>query len=216
MERGQLLLFAERALERIPRSKLAALAGQFVHLSEIAPTPDATVPSVLEEVRRFYAASMRGDYYKGFFVNSSNFTAMSPSTEAFIAELDRILALCAHEGDHGSRASAREALEIIFGLLRHIDECHDDVVFWADEGGVWQLDIDWGRALSAYFVCVAESASPEDLVREIQMKIDEFKPSPREIEHAVSKLLLCASVAQKTTLQESALIQRGRRELIWG
>jgi len=29
---------------------------------------------------------------------------------------------------------AREAFDILFGLLRHIDEGHDDVIFFADEG----------------------------------------------------------------------------------
>ena len=36
-------------------------------------------------------------------------------------------------------AELREAMDILFGLLDHIDECRDDVIFFADEGGSRRL-----------------------------------------------------------------------------
>jgi hypothetical protein len=42
-----------------------------------------------------------------------------------------------------------QAFEIVFGLLDHIDECQDDVVFFADEGGSCQIGFDWEKVLPA-------------------------------------------------------------------
>jgi hypothetical protein len=56
----------------------------------------------------------------------------------------------------------REAMEVLFGLLDHIDECHDDVVFLADEAGSWQVGVDWARVLPAWFKALSVTATPEE------------------------------------------------------
>jgi hypothetical protein len=40
-------------------------------------------------------------------------------------------------------AEVRQAMDILFGLLDHIDECLDGVIFFAEEGGSWQVGADW-------------------------------------------------------------------------
>ena len=57
---------------------------------------------------------------------------------------------------------AREAFDILFGLLRHIDEGHDDVIFFADEGGSWQVGVDWREVLPAWFASLADTADPDE------------------------------------------------------
>jgi len=61
----------------------------------------------------------------------------------------------------------REAMDILFGLLDHIDECRDDVIFFADEGGSWQVGVDWKRVLPAWFKVLSITASPEDFAKRI-------------------------------------------------
>lgn len=43
-----------------------------------------------------------------------------------------------------------DAFEQLFALLREIDACRREILFWADEGGVWELCIDWTNVLAGY------------------------------------------------------------------
>ena len=80
----------------------------------------------------------------------------------------------------------RESFENLFGLLRHIDECMDDVVSFADEGGSWCIGVDWRKALPAYFRCLALTASPEEYSRSVDRVIRDFVEYDRDwlLEHA--------------------------------
>ena len=53
-------------------------------------------------------------------------------------------------------------MDILFGLLGHIDECLDDVIFFADEGGSWQVGVDWAKVLPAHFTVLSTTATPEE------------------------------------------------------
>lgn len=135
LSRGELLMICERATELVPRARLVALVGDVVRLDELTKTKPGAVP-LLGEVRKFHEASMRGDYYESFAVNSKNFMDMSEGTEAFMAEFDRLVGKCIRAVEaQEPLAPLREAFELLFGLLRYIDECNDDVIFFADEGG---------------------------------------------------------------------------------
>ena len=74
--------------------------------------------------------------------------------------LDRVRAFDA-AARHDPRAT-RPAFDILFALLHHVDECHDDIVSWSDEGGVQTLDIDWRNVLPAWFACLAATAEPDE------------------------------------------------------
>ena len=164
MSRGDLLIVAERAAELVPRAKLRALIGDMVRV-EAPRAARSSARSLLDEVRRFQGAALRGEYYQSFNVDSKNFMWKSAGTEAFIAELDRLMRKCVRAAEKAPRAPARETFETLFGLLRHVDECHDDVVFFADEGGSSQFGIDWRAVLSAYFRSLVEGASAEEYAR---------------------------------------------------
>jgi len=86
-------------------------------------------------VQAFRQASLAGKYYEDFAVNSRNSTKMSNGTLAWIADCRRFLDQCVAQSKKGDRAEVRQAFDIIFGLLVRIDECLDDVIFFADEGG---------------------------------------------------------------------------------
>ena len=146
MSRGNLLIVAERAIEIVPRAKLRALVGDMVRLDELAEGKRGAAP-LLDEVRKFHEASLRGDYYDSFDVNSKNFMEKSEGTEAFIAEFDRLLGKCVRAAAKGPRAPVREAFELLFALLRRLDEDPDSVVFFADEAGSWQVGVDWRAVL---------------------------------------------------------------------
>lgn len=173
MSRGDLLIVAERAAELVPRARLGALVGDRLRLEDLTGTNSVT-PSLLDEVRKFHAAALRGEFYESFDVNSMNSMEKPRGTEAFIAESDRLLRECARATEAAPRAPVREAFELLFGLLRRIDECHDDVIFFADEAGSWQVGVDWRSAMPAYFRCLVDGSSAEDYTREVDRTISDF------------------------------------------
>ena len=198
LSRGDLLIIAERATELVPRAKQRALVGDFVRLDRLAGRKSRAAP-VLDEVRTFREASLRGDHYEGFAVDSRNFTQKSEGTEEFIAEFDRLVGKCIRAAEKTPGPPLREAFDLLFGLLRHIDEGHDDVVFFADEGGSWQLGVDWRAVLPAYFRCLAASASPEEFAREVDRTIKSFAEYERPRHLTAARRV--ASAEQKAALQ---------------
>ena len=198
LSRGDLLAIAERATELVPRAKLRALVGDLVQLDELAESRSGAAP-LLDEVRKFHEASLRGDHYESFAVNSKNFTQKSEGTEEFIDEFDRLVGRCVRASEKTPGPPLREAFELLFGLLRHIDKGHDDVVFFADEGGAWQVGVDWRAALPAYFRCLANCASPADFAREVDRTIKDFADYERPRHLTAARRV--ASAEQKAALR---------------
>lgn len=208
MKRGDLLIIAERATELLPRAKLHAVFGDRIRLHELMKTAGGRV-GLLEEVRMFHHASLRGDYYESFDVDSKNFMQKSEGTEEFIAEFDRMIRKCIRAAEKGPRAPVREAFQLLFGLLRHIDEGHDDIVFFADEGGSWQVDVNWRAALPAHFRCLADTALPDDFAREVDWVIKAFAEYERPRHLTAARRV--ATGEQKAALRALLKTVRQRR-----
>ena len=148
MNRDNLLLIAERAIEIVPRTKLQALVGDRVRLEGLVEGKRGAGP-LLDEVRKFHAAGLAGEYYESFNVNSKNFMQKSEGTETFIAEFDRLITKSIRSAPIRPQAPVREAFDLLFALLRRIDDDPDSVVFFSDEAGSWQVGVNWRAALPA-------------------------------------------------------------------
>ena len=98
-----------------------------------------------------------------------------------------------------SDVECRNAFEILFGLLRHVDECLDDIIFFADEGGSWQVGVEWRSVLPAYFRCLAVTALPEDYARAAVLVIEEFESFNRALH--LKSAREAANPAQKRALR---------------
>jgi len=198
LRRGDLLIIAERAAELVPRAKLEALLGDLVQVDAFESTTPKQTP-LLKEVQKFHAASLGGRYFESFCVDSRNFMERSVGTDAFIAEFDRLLGKCVRAADTAPRNVVREAFELLFGLLRHIDEAHDDVIFFADEAGSWQVGIDWRAVFPAYFRCLADTAVAEEFARTVDQAIRDFADYERP--HHLKAARKVASAAQQAALR---------------
>ncbi len=150
VSRGRLMMIAERATELVPRAKLGRLVGDMIRLDALAEG-ERGAASLIDQVRKFHKAGMGGEYYNAFAVNSKNFMDESKGTEAFKAEFDRLLTQCIRATEKSPRAPLREAFELLFALLRRIDQDPDSVVFFADEAGSRQIGVNWRAALPAFF-----------------------------------------------------------------
>src|SRR5260370_22364818 len=134
------------AIELLPPAKLHEVAKKYLDVKRLGPDAEkATRPSLLTDVKRFEKASLAGEYYESFGVNSKNYTQQSSGTSAWMAEYLRLLDRCVINAKKSNPTEVRQAMDILFGLLNHIDKGDDDAIFFADEGGSWQFGADWAR-----------------------------------------------------------------------
>jgi hypothetical protein len=173
------------AIELLPPSKLAKLAGRYLDVKDLQ-TPDRKQGGLLAQVKVFQKASLAGDYYESFGVNSKNYREMSGGTRAWIAECQRLLDGCVSAVDKDEQPGICEAFQILFALLKHIDECLDDVVFFADEGGSWQVGVHWATVLPAWFTCLAATAGPEEYANRVVDIVDRFKRGDRDTQFTLA------------------------------
>ena len=152
----ELLVWLDRAIDLLPDGAFPELIAEYVHLRDVL-ADEATQTDLLRSIRAFHRESMAGRYYQSFSVNSRNYREKSHETEIFIAEHSRLVEACLRAERSGELGTAAEGLGLLIDLMREIDECRDDIVFFADEAGSWQVGVPWERVLPAWF----RSLSPE-------------------------------------------------------
>lgn len=177
LEQERVLHMLDDAISLLPATKLRQLAGRHLTVKQLTQLkPDAPgSKSLLNDVRAFEAASRAGEYYESFNVNSHNFMEKSRGTRAFIADCNRLLARCVARAQKGG-AGPQEALETMLALLRDIDQGEDDIIFFADEAGLWQVGVDWEAVLPALFSCLSPTTEPAEYARRVAdvIELDSF------------------------------------------
>jgi len=165
---------------------------------DVLVVPGTKPAPLIEEIQKFYDESCDGRYFEQFEANAKNYKEHSRGTDAFVAEFDRLLRKCVQAVGHQTGASVREAFEVLFRLLRRIDEAPDDVVYFAEEPGSWQLGVNWRVVFPAYFRCLAELASSEEFARTIDQMIRAFAEHERPLHLRTAHQV--ASAAQQAAL----------------
>jgi hypothetical protein len=161
------------ALDLLPAAKLAKLVGQYIDLKRLRP--DGSVKGdIFADVAEFERASVAREFYESFNVGSKNYMKTSNGTRAWIAECRRILDRLVAASKKGDPGKVGAAFETVFGLLRRIDEAGDDVLFFADEGGSWQVGVEWNHVFPAWFACLARTATPEVYVERVVAAIEDL------------------------------------------
>jgi hypothetical protein len=145
------------------------------------------------DVKRFEKASLAGEYYEPFFVNSKNYREQSAGTSAWIAEYSRHVDRCVISAKESNPTGLREAMDILFGLLDHLDKGNDNIIFFADEGGSWQIGVDWTKVLPVWFKVLSATAGPEEYAKRITAMLSRHYPYGRD------KML---AIARRTATQE--------------
>ncbi len=200
----------DEAIEVLTQEQLAQVTAKYVRPEDLRPDAVAQPASTLiDDVRAFDARARAGAYYEAFNVNSRNCTQKSGGTRAFIADFGRVLDRCVAASDQQDRAAMADAFGVLFDLLRHIDECCDDVVFFADEAGSWQIPVHWPEVFPAWFRCLATVAPPDEYAARVVVTVENFEHYnwDRNIEAA----LAVASPEQRAALTTRAAMPRRRR-----
>ena len=199
------------AIELLPPAKLQKIARRYLDVKSLRPDSETrTKANVLAAVKAFDKASRAGEYYESFMVNSKNYREQSTGTTAWIAEYRRLLNRCVAEQTKGSPAEVRAAFEILFELLDCIDECNDDVIFFADEGGSWQVGVDWESVLPPWFRVLSATAAPGEFAERISSLLEHHYNYGRDKMLAVARKT--ATPEQRAALASAGGTQvRGRR-----
>ena len=150
LRKDDLFHLLDRAIDMMPRTRLPELIKGYVKPEALRPDA-AAAGGLLEAVTRFCDASLRGEYYEDYMVNSRNFMEKSRGTETWIAECERLFERSRAAAKKRPDREVRDAFEALFGLLRRLDEGEDDVIFFADEGGSYEVYVDWKKVLPAYW-----------------------------------------------------------------
>jgi len=194
------------AIDLLPLAELEGIAKKYLDIKRLRPDGDSqTKATLLADVRSFDKASRAGEYYESFMVNSRNYTAQSAGTTAWIATCNRLLDCCVADEKKSDAAEIRAAFDILFGLLDYIDQGNDEVIFFADEGGSWQVGVDWVKILPSWFRVFSITATPEEYAERITSLIRHHCNCDRE------KILAAASECA-TTEQREALAKAPNRQ----
>jgi hypothetical protein len=189
----------EITIDPLPQAKLLRLVKRSIDPSRLEP--DGTAKgNLLSDVKAFEKASLAGEYSESFNVNSKNYMEKSTGTRAWIADCHRLLDCCVAQEKKGDPADLRQAFDIIFGLLDHIDECLDDVIFFADEAGSWQVGVDWNKVLPSWFRVLSATAGPEEYAERITALLEHHCNS--ESEKMLTVALRTATPQQRKAVSE--------------
>lgn len=188
----------DAAIELLSQSDLARVVRPYLDLEKLRPDREPE-PDLLGVVRTFDSASRGGEYWEDFNVNSKNYRETSMGTRMWIAECNRLLEHCVEQSETGEVVEVREAFERIFGLLHRIDECMEDIIFFADEGGSWQVGVEWKKVFPAWFKCLAVAAEPDEYAAAVVKHIEAFENWNREKHLATAREI--ANPAQRQAVE---------------
>jgi hypothetical protein len=163
----------DAAIDVIPSVQLEKLAARYLDVDRLRPDP-STKQTLLEDVRKFDAVSRAGHYYQGFAVDSRNCMEQSIGTMSFISDCRRMFDRCIQSAATGDPIEVCNAFGVLLELLRYIDESNDDVVFFADEGGSWQVGVAWREVLPALFPCTARTVDAEEYAEIVVSIVNQF------------------------------------------
>lgn len=203
------------AIELLPPAKLHKIVRTYLNVRQLGlEAVKGTTSNLVADVMAFEKASLAGEYYEFFDVNYKNSTEKSMGTVAWIADCNRLLDRCVGQVRRPRSANPAEvcqAFNVVFGLLDRIDECREDIIFFADEAGAWQVGVDWDRVLPPWFKVLSVVAAPEEYAGRINTLLDHHYKYGRDKMLVVARK--AATPEQRVVLAEVVEQQAGPRKV---
>ncbi len=188
------------AITLLPEAKLRNLIENYLDTAELCSV-GTQKQNLLADAKAFQKASMSGSYCNGAAGHGKNREGNPIETLAWIADCRRLLDRCTKQASKRNATEVCQAFEIVFGLLDHVDECEDDIVFFADEGGSWQMGFDWEKVLPAWFSALSATVEPAEYARRVAAVLDRHYSHKRTEMLAVARRI--ATPAQRLALAQS-------------
>lgn len=79
----------------------------------------------------------------------------------------------ARQGRAMSKPALRERCALV-DLMRQIDRCEVNIVFFADEAGSWQVGVDWAEVLPAWFRSLSPATDPYEWAEAVVEALNDF------------------------------------------
>jgi hypothetical protein len=199
LDMNDLLCLLDRAIAIIPQDRLPEIIEGYLDLDELIVDDDAIKTSLIEEVRNFSQQSLAGVYYESFNVNSRNHMEQSPGTINWIDEFLTMMERCISESTATEPATVIESFDLLIHLLQEIDDDCDSIVFFADEGGAWQVWSSWEKLIPPYCQALAAIAKPKEYAQKIFDLIQ--KNDRHDSDQHFQQALSIANAPQKKALK---------------
>ena len=203
-----LRVWLDRAIDMLPDRAFPELIADYVHLRDVL-ADENTRPDLLRTIRQFHRDNMGGRYYQDFMVNSRNYMDKSRGTETFIAEHSRLTEACLRAEQDGELEVVAEGLGLLIDLMREIDRCERDVVFFADEAGSWQVDVRWDRVLPAWFRSMSPTTEAYEWAETVVDALNDF--ASYQLDEILEAARAAATDEQREALAEYEDDLRRRR-----
>ncbi|MFO0617219.1 MAG: hypothetical protein U0414_31775 [Polyangiaceae bacterium] len=213
-----LLLRKVRALSRADLVALlsSALENRDEHLEDFVENhgtvrqsrDPANPPELYEEVTAFTAAALGGAYYEEWEPNPGS-PVFRGLADDFRTRFDHLLRRV-YAAKVGSDRRRREMFELLFRVLRRLDEGIDNIIFFDDDAlGSTHLPFQWDVILPAYFATLAATSEPSEFAREVLAAIADFAPEAEVVlrRDAANR----ASRSQRLALERAALLVKPAR-----
>ena len=188
------------AITLLPEAKLRNLIGSYLDATDLC-SDGTKKQNLLADAKSFQKASLSGSYHNGSAGRGMNREEDPIETLSWIADCRRLLDRCTKQTARRNAAEVCQTFEIVFGLLDHIDECHDDVVSFADEGGSCQMGFEWEKVLPAWFNALSATVEPAEYARRIDAVLNRHYALGHTRMLAVARNT--ATPAQRKALPES-------------
>jgi hypothetical protein len=169
LDRDALMVLFARALAEVPVVRLERVFRDYVRPGQIGASKEQAEQGLLANVEKFYGLARRGHFYEEIPYRGSQ---QSRGTELFVARCNALFDRSVALSGSGEPAEVRAAIEMLMDLMRRIDE--EDIVYFTDEAGAWQVHVLWDRVLPAYFVCLARTATRSEYQAAVDRALADF------------------------------------------
>lgn len=164
LDRGDLMQLLVRALAEVPAARLETVFRDHARPGDIGAKRDQPEDSVLAEVGKFCDLARTGHFYEPIPYRGSE---QSRGAQEFVARCNVLFDRCVEEHGLADPRDLRTAFELLLDLMRRIDD-GEEVVYFTDEAGSWQVGVVWTRVLPAYFSCLARTAPEAEFLATVE------------------------------------------------
>lgn len=216
MSAGDLLAMLGRAWDLLPEDHHQAILGRWVPLERFREEAARLGTRTLhQKAIDFHRASVEGEYYEPFTVNSRNCTELSGGTEAWMDEALILFERATAASRAGELDEACAVFELLWDLFDRVDRV-EDIIFFGDEHASWHVPVDYRAVLPAYFHALAATVTSTVFGARVLEIIERHDRGQRDEQLSAARALRLSdehreALEQAVVADDERRLARGRR-----
>lgn len=209
LDRLDLLRVAFLAIERLPEEKWPELLG--LPAGSGASRREGARPTLLEEVRAFHEAVLRREFHVELRWTSRTFDLLTPGTEDFVAEFERLSRLLLEREREGRHEVACMGLERLLDLVKRIDADDQELLFFMHDVGSDALGLEVEELFDAQLRSLAATEEPREYARHVGNLLDGLVLARADRPTWWDRAAAAATDAQREALRRLVPVRDPRR-----